>query len=99
MGGQTAYSSSLKHLSSVAHYRNGSGASGQATSAPPHDLDDHCLHLDVKTRLIPFRSADNVDVLVLQASAIPESGTASVRARPTVKHLTVSPQTYLHWLV
>lgn len=33
--------------------------------------------------------ADNVE-LVLQPSAIPESGTASVRARPTVKHLNVS---------
>lgn len=33
--------------------------------------------------------ADNLE-LVLQPSAIPESGTASVRARPTVKHLTVS---------
>lgn len=34
-------------------------------------------------------SSDNVE-LVLESSAIPESGTASVRARPTVKHHTVS---------
>lgn len=48
--------------------------------------------------------ADNVE-LVLQPSAIPESGTASVRARPTVKHLTVSlpshaplPPSHLHFI-
>ncbi|KAM9361648.1 uncharacterized protein ABDE67_022705 [Symphorus nematophorus] len=34
---------------------------------------------------IKFKDMDNVE-LVLESSAIPESGTASVRARPTVKH-------------
>ncbi|XP_051270827.1 uncharacterized protein C6orf132 homolog [Dicentrarchus labrax] len=34
---------------------------------------------------IKFKDMDNAE-LVLESSAIPESGTASVRARPTVKH-------------
>ncbi|TNM88919.1 hypothetical protein fugu_005173 [Takifugu bimaculatus] len=38
---------------------------------------------------VKMKEMDNVE-LVLQPSAIPESGTASVRARPTVKHLTSS---------
>ncbi|XP_023269933.1 histone-lysine N-methyltransferase 2D-like isoform X1 [Seriola lalandi dorsalis] len=38
---------------------------------------------------IKIRDMDNVE-LVLDAPAIPESGTASVRARPTVKHHAVS---------
>ncbi|XP_073323902.1 uncharacterized protein [Pagrus major] len=38
---------------------------------------------------IKMKDMDNVE-LVLESSAIPESGTASVRARPTVKHHTSS---------
>lgn len=49
--------------------------------------------MEVRTReknlIISHLCADNVE-LVLQPSAIPESGTASVRARPTVKHISVS---------
>lgn len=50
--------------------------------------------LEVRTReknliVSDHLCADNVE-LVLQPSAIPESGTASVRARPTVKHISVS---------
>lgn len=47
------------------------------------------------TNLLLFISSDNVE-LVLGSSAIPESGTASVRARPTVKHYAVSISVKLH---
>lgn len=48
---------------------------------------------DIKALL--FTSSDNVE-LVLDSPATPESGTASVRARPTVKHHAVSISVRLH---
>lgn len=42
---------------------------------------------------MPARDMDNVE-LVLGSSAIPESGTASVRARPTVKHYASSYESF-----
>lgn len=45
-----------------------------------------------------FISSDNVE-LVLDSPAIPESGTASVRARPTVKHHAVSISVKLLYVV
>ncbi|XP_053172450.1 proline-rich protein 36 [Scomber japonicus] len=42
---------------------------------------------------IKIKDMDNVE-LVLGSSAIPESGTASVRARPTVKHHTSSSESF-----
>lgn len=47
---------------------------------------------DTNTKM---KDMDNVE-LVLESSAIPESGTASVRARPTVKHHAVSISVKLH---
>ncbi|XP_077081979.1 uncharacterized protein LOC143735699 isoform X2 [Siphateles boraxobius] len=38
---------------------------------------------------VEFKEMDNVE-LVLDSTAIPESGTAKVRSRPTVKHFTAS---------
>ncbi|XP_023136476.1 uncharacterized protein C6orf132 homolog [Amphiprion ocellaris] len=42
---------------------------------------------------IKMKDMDNVE-LVLESSAIPESGTASVRARPTVKHHSSSSDSF-----
>ncbi|XP_037346103.2 uncharacterized protein C6orf132 homolog [Pungitius pungitius] len=42
---------------------------------------------------IPIKDMENVE-LVLKSPAIPESGTASVRARPTVKHNTSSFESF-----
>lgn len=48
-----------------------------------------CQNMSKDNNVLLIISSDNVE-LVLGSSAIPESGTASVRARPTVKHHSVS---------
>lgn len=63
----------------------------------PALLTKDCQVIKKKKSFAFVISSDNVE-LVLESSAIPESGTASVRARPTVKHYTVSISVTTHIL-
>lgn len=53
-----------------------------------------CRSSVVKSEYASLVWSDNVE-LVLGSTAIPDSGTASVRARPTVKHHMVSEKNKL----